>query len=834
MRTGISWLDVRLGLRMLVKYPGLSIVGGLGMAVAIAIGAGAFEIVSKMTSSELPLEEGERIVAIQNRDAATNGPDRRALHDLGSWRREVRSVEELGAFRMRRRNLAVAKGAPEPVSLAEMTASGFRVARVAPLLGRPLIEEDEREGAPAVVVIGHDAWQRRFGGDPDVLGRTVRLDDEVHTVVGVMPEGFAFPVNHGYWTPLQTQRPEYGRRAGPAIFVFGRLAPRVTLEQAQAELTTVGQRAAAAFPDTHAQLRPRVLPYTHPFTDLDDPGMFWMLSAVQVLVTLLLVVVAVNVAILVYARTATRRGEIVVRTALGASRRRIVAQLFVESLVLSLAAAAAGLLIVSLALRQAEHVVDSPPFWIDFELSPLTALYAVGLAVLGALIVGVAPGLKATGRRLQSSLRELGGGTGMQMGRTWTLLIVAQVAIAVATLPVAVAMGWNEFFRSSLAGPEARAEELLTARIALSGPAAPTSPDGAPTPGEGGDARRGGGSLLADRHAELMRRVGSERDVSAATYVSRLPGEEFTGSIEIDPGPVGGQRERREIRFLQVDPGFFDIFGATVLAGRAFEERDLRGEANGVIANRSFVQRVLGGGEALGRRFRYTRTEDRLEPGGVEQGGWYEIVGIVGDLAGSDAESGTGEPTLYHPAAPGEINPMSLVVRTQGIAPEAFAGRLREITTALDPKLRLDAVLSVEQIRQQGQRTRRSLALAMGVATLSVLLLSAAGIHALMSFTVTRRRREIGIRSALGADPRRILASVFGQAVRQLGLGLGLGIAAAALVDRLSGGALMWGAGLLVLVSVAILMTAVGLLAALGPARKGLSIQPTEALRADG
>ncbi|HLM66636.1 MAG TPA: ABC transporter permease, partial [Longimicrobium sp.] len=422
MKTAISWIDVRLGVRMLWKNPALTIVGGLAMALAIAIGAGVFGFSWSLLYPRLPLDEGDRIVALENWNIRGEDPLRRSLHDFVEWRQELRMVREVSAFRTVSRNLIAPDGTAEPVRVAEMSASGFRVARVAPALGRPLVEEDERPGAPPVVVIGHDVWRTRFGGDPRVVGRTVRLGNTVHTVAGVMPRGFAFPVNHAYWIPLRHSPTDHPRGEGPELFIFGRLAPGASGEQAQAELDAVGRRTAAAHPQTHADARPQVLNYTYPVTGIQDLPL-WEATLMQALVSLLLVVVAVNVAVLIYARTATRRGEIAIRTALGASRRRIVAQLFAEALVLSAAAAAVGLLLAGAGLRMVHGIMkledpNASAFWMDFGLRPATVLYVVGLTVLATVIAGVLPALGATGRRVQDSLRQLGGGTGLRLGRT--------------------------------------------------------------------------------------------------------------------------------------------------------------------------------------------------------------------------------------------------------------------------------------------------------------------------------------------------------------------------------------------------------------------------------
>jgi hypothetical protein len=230
---------------MLIKYPGLALIGGFGIAVAVAIAAGGFSFI--YDTSSLPLEEGDRIVSIEIWDSAANNPERRILHDYHVWREELKSVQEIGAFRNVTPNLIVPGAQPESVRVASMSASGFRVARVRPLIGRYLEEDDEREGAPSVVVIGENVWRTRFAGDPAILGRTIRLGTATHSVVGVMPQGFAFPVNHRIWVPLRAGSAPPEPLTGPGgLMVFGRLARGATLESSQAELATIGRRMAVA------------------------------------------------------------------------------------------------------------------------------------------------------------------------------------------------------------------------------------------------------------------------------------------------------------------------------------------------------------------------------------------------------------------------------------------------------------------------------------------------------------------------------------------------------------------------------------------------------------
>jgi predicted permease len=843
-------MDFKLALRMLIRYPGLTLVGVLGMAVGITITAGAFAIIYTFLDPALPFDEGDRIVAIQTWDTAKNQAERRIVHDFISWRGGLQSVQELGAFRQVSRNLIAPGGQAETVRVAEMSAAGFRVPRVAPLLGRHLLDEDERAGAAPVLVIAADIWRTRFAGDPAVVGRTVQLGATTYTIVGVMPEGFLFPVNDRLWVPFRADGSRHQPRQGPSITVFGRLAPGASVQTAQAELTSIGQRAASASPATHEKLRPMVAPYTYPFFGMEDASSLWFAHLLQFLISLLLVVVCVNVAILVYARTATRHGEIAVRTALGASRGRIVAQLFVEALALAAIAAVVGLLLTSVGLEQVNaamvQIYPGLPFWWQFRLSPGVVAYVAVLALLAAAIVGVIPAIKATGGRVHLGLQQIsaGGGGGMQFGRTWTILIVLQVAIAVALLPAAVFHAWDSS-RYGLADPGVAAKEFLTVQVVLDRPNPPEAPSEAD--------EREIASRYADRLLELTRRLEGEPGISNITFSSSVPGGEATAWIEADgvrspQGPTEeggwvaeGSRAGHEVRFNRVGLDYFDAFDVPLLVGRGFSPADAEGanpqtaEARtgegAVIVNQSFVRNVLGGGAALGRRVRYVGASNDAEPGDVALGRWYEIVGVVADFPARPTESGLVDAKLYHAAGPGQISGATLALRIRGTDPGSFAGRLREVGVAVDPNLQVRNVATLDAVLRQEQGMLRLISAVLVVLTFSVLVLSSAGIYALMSFTVSQRRKEIGIRAALGADPRRIFVSLFSRALWQMVAGAVLGGVVAGLLELATDGGLMSGNGFVVLPIVAAVVMIVGLLAVLGPARRGLRIHPTEALR---
>jgi putative ABC transport system permease protein len=860
---GSWWLDVKLGVRMLIKYPGLALVGGFGIAVAVAIAAGGFSVIyGTFLVSSLPLEEGDRIVSMEIWDSVASKPERRILHDYHVWREELKSVPEIGAFRTVTPNLIAPGVRPVSVRVASMSASGFRVARVQPLMGRHLGEDDEREGAPWVVVIGENVWRNRFGGDPAILERTIQLGATPHSIVGVMPEGFAFPVNDRFWAPLRAGAVRPEPLTGPDLMVFGRLAPGATLESAQAELATIGLRTALAFPTIYGHLRPRVMPYPYSFVGLRETKDVTALIVMNLVVTMLLVLVCLNVAILVYTRTAMRQAEISVRAALGASRGRIVAQLFIEAFVLSAVGAVVGVAIAALALRQVVaatlHIASELPFWVSFQLSPEAVLYAGALSVLAAAIVGIVPALKATRGGVQSGARIIGaGGSGMRLGGTWTLLVVAQVGFAVALLPPAVFNAW-EHLRAEIVDPGFAAEEFLSAQLGMDGvPGTDRADAGTPE-----FTRR-----FADRQAELMRRLEAEPQVSSVTFAMAVPGDEPGALIEtqgvtvaaqtVTPqsgaepsgsnvrsegtsGVRSGGTSGHEVRFNRVDVNFFRALDVPILAGRGFEQADVAPagagpaeppEGGAVVVNQSFAQRIFGGG-ALGRRLRYVGRSRGSAAQDVEAGRWYEIVGIVRDFpTGVSPGMLDSQLKLYHAVAAGQVQPVNIALRVRGGAPSTFARRLPEVAAAVDPDLQLRNILSMDEALRKEQWIRRLEAAVYGAVSLSVLMLSSAGIYALMSFTVSQRRKEIGIRMALGADGKRIVASIFSRALGQLAVGAALGAALGAVLEKASGGNLMRGNAAVVLSVVALFMMAVGFLAALGPARRGLRIEPTEALR---
>jgi len=825
----LSWLDFKLGFRMLSRYPGLTIVGGIAMAFAIWVGAGTFEVINQLVFPKLPLPDGDRVVAIQNWDVSLGRHEDRMVHDYLSWKGQLQAVTDLGAFRTIERNLAVEQRSPEPIGLAEISASAFPLTRVNPLLGRTLTVADEQPGAPAVVVIGYDVWQRRFDADPAVVGRIVRLGNAPATVVGVMPKGFAFPVSHDAWVPLRLNRNEAARE-GPGILVFGRLAPGASLADAQAELRTVGQRASTSSPTTHQHLRPQV----KAFAKAIMPNIFgsWVLSF-NLFVVMLVVLVCGNVALLMFARASSRESEIVVRNALGASRGRIVTQLFAEALVLGAVAAVVGLAAHRAGLRWALLTADSQirgglPFWFQGSLSLPTLLYSAGLTLLGATIAGVIPALKVT-RGLQSRLREsAAGGGGMRFGGIWTAIIVAQIAVTLAFPATAF------FVRREMAEFETRiteagfpAERWLTAQLRLDR----EGPNGQPISDADFDAQ------LQKSWQALERRLEADPAVAGVTYANRLPLMYHPYRlIELDSGeaaPLDPRWPGYRVSSAAIEPAFFDKLGTPLLEGRNFTHADIESGQSVIIVNKKFVDLVLGGRNAIGRRLRFTHFEEWGSPRSSDDQPWYEIIGVAPDLG---TEAFTHDPKvarIHHPATPNSAYPFQIAVQVKG-DPKSYAQSFRQIAASVDPSLRLHEITPLNEVSNGDVALLRfwfRLVLAVsGVA----LLLSLAAIYAVMAFTVSRRTREIGIRSALGGSRRRILASVFARPIAQIGGGILAGVVLVGLLGSAIAGGMLSVRETAALVGYALLMSAVCALACFVPARRALSIQPTEAFRTDG
>jgi len=805
-----SWLDFKVGLRMLARYPGLTVVGTIAIAVAIALGSLYFEAVNKWQNPKLPIRDANRVISILNWDAGELETEGQSLHDFSAWRLQAKTIENMGAAVSFVRNLQTEDQRIEPVFGAEITASAFALLGTSPVLGRTLTARDEQRSEPPVVVISHALWNTRFSNDPNVVGRTVKLGTMTATIVGVMPEGFGFPVNQRIWAPLRVDGALLVPRTGPSVSVFGRLTPGTSMEAAQAELSVIASRIAASNPETHRNLSPRVTSYAKPLTTGGEALLLRnILYAVNGIFLMLLAVLCTNVATLVFARTATRGWEIAIRNALGASRGRIVAQLFIEALVLAAGAAMLGLLVARATLGFGLNMAAGSgalPFWINDSLSLRTVLYAALLTLFGATIVGVLPALRVTKANLQDALRSHSAGSKLKFGGFWTIVIVVQVAITVAFLPLA-AGGVYESNRFKQRAQGIGADRYLTARVDID-----REDHVADSATFAGRSRR--------RIDELEQRLSAEPGVEHVAFADRLPVEDqFKYGIEVDTAAGAPSTGLRTSTLVHVSRGFFGAFGTSIVAGRDFVPLDFE-TGRILIVNQSFVRYVFGGRNAIGQRIRIGEGEINVGAGDD----WYEIVGVVRDF-GWQLPRPHEQSAMYRPSLPLVGRAGQLAVRVRN--PEVFAERLRAVAAEVDPTIQLAEVKLLTNAGGGEAQTNWALTAVAWLVSFIVLLLSATGIHALMSFIVARRTREIGIRAALGAHPGRIIAGIFGRAFLQISAGLVAGSALVALTGLGSA------REVLVLLAADGIMLVAGLTACYVPLRRALRIDPTEALRAE-
>lgn len=799
------WLDWKLGVRLLRRYPALTVIGGLAFAGAIAMGAIGFEVADELLYKRLPFSDGARIVRLETEDTAASRVESRVLHDFALWRRSLKTVGDLGAARLVQQNLTTNDGRVEPVRVAEITASAFPLTRVAPLLGRALVPADELPGAAPVVVLGHDTWQRFYLGDTSVVGRVVTVGRTRAAVVGVMPPRFGFPVNQQAWVPLAVS--DAAPRSGSPVEVFGRLANGASWEQANAELAEYSARLAADEPATHARLRTRVRAFAGrtPGDPIEPQGL-----AVHAIVLLLLAAVSANVATLVFARAAMRESEIVVRHALGASRSRVVAQIVTETLVLTTGAAIVGLVVAQVAVRyawiRAEQIMgDALPFWVSLRLEPVTIVYAMLLALAASALVGVVPALKATTASIRGGLQGITGAGGtMAFGGVWSFIVGAQVAATLLFVPAAAGVYLNSI-NNTARWAEFPRGQYLTFALRM-------------------DDDGGVGAAMFDTLAARLREEPGVREIAFSDRPILAQPDWVALEIEQQGAPPLALQGSYEGGFAvsAIGAGFREMFGASVVSGRALTAADTRASNGPVVVNEAFARRL--GRNPVGARVRTVQRSGDRQPGP-----WLEIVGVVTDLwienAGGDAEGTT---AIYRPATVGDAGALRVVVRTDNDA-ALLAPRMATLAHEADPTFVVREVSTLDAMVHEAQLPQRIGAAIFGGVLLVAVLFSAAGLYALMAVAVSRRTREIGIRTALGATRWQVLSTVFARAARQLGGGI---VAGNALIlffawraDGLTIGLIAASAG------TSMVMAIVGVLACAGPARRALRVEPTDALR---
>lgn len=821
-RLRFSGIDVKLGARMLWKYPGLTLVAGFALAVGIPVGLAPMHL-AEVVEAPLPEDPENRIRSIRLWDPATQGLASVRYDDYRFWQENLGGFGSVGAYRHGTFGVAQASEPARPVYGARLTASVFEMLRTPPHLGRVLDRRDETPGAPNVAVLGYDVWQSRFAADPDIVGRTLHAAGGLHTVVGVMPKGFLFPHLHQLWLPLRDE----GRDSTGDVYVIGRMAEGIDPSEAQAALATTGILPRPEEPARH-RLRPEAVPFVLGFTGIPRGGVEAVngFAFMQIAALLLLLVACGNVAMLVSARTATRFREMAVRTALGAGRTRIVGQLFVETLILALGAAAVGVVVISWGMDRVNLGAlageAAVPYWLSFRPTARTVCWALGLAVASATIAGVLPALQTLGRDVQKTIqRAQAGGSGIRFGRLTGFLIVADVALSIVVLTLAAGVAESMMDRrgaDELAGIPAA--EYLAVEVRL--------------PGAGGtDGFVGDPAALRLRRAEAQRRfverLSAQPVVRSVGAAGALPRMNHRGRIiEVEGLAAGPDASPRWVRTATVDTDYFEALATPVLAGRGFDRSDLHEPRRTAVVNTVFVERTFGGADPLGRRIRFPGRD------GDPDATWLEVVGVVGHL-GVNMVNREGGEAVYLPAAHGEIQPLQLALHLRGGATAASLP-LRELAASVDPELMVESAVPLERIHQGDWYITLAVAGALALLVGILVALAASGLYAIMSFAISQRTREIGVRTALGAPRPTLVFTILRRSLLQIALGaaIGLPLAAWLLAGIRSGStSIVTTVGTAMGLALVIVGT-VALCSCLVPTRRILSVEAGDALRAEG
>jgi predicted permease len=752
--------------------------------------------------------------------------------DFEEFRYEQRSFERLAAYLSGSTVNVTYSGVARRYTGAYVTEDFLRILGVSPALGRDFTVEDNRPGALKVALIGHGLWQRDFGGATDIVGTPIRLNGASATIVGVMPPGFAFPSNDEIWSPLYSEypvRPRNDPRVN-APAVIGLIKPGVLMTQAEAEITSFAARFAQAYPDTNKRFNVgQVQPLIKAFTPLPLRGTLLTMLAFCAGV---LLIACVNVMNMQFARATLRVRELAVRSSLGATRSRLIRQMLTESLLLAGAGAVLGIGLAYVSvdwLRAAVFTMENPPpSWMMFEIDSRVLAFTVGAAVAAAVLSGLLPSWMASRVSAVAVLREGGrGATSGRIGFVTRGLVVLQIVVTCVLL-IGSLLQLRSLKKQQTIDYGYDTEGMLSARMGLMDADYPTS-----------EARK----IFYDR---LLRELGASPAFEGVALTSRFR-MVFAGisPIEIEGRTYNDPRERPNTNFEQVSPGFFNLLGQKFLDGRNFTDEELQEARPVAVVNAFFARRHFGNENAVGRRF---RTGD----GTGTYGSWLTIVGVVSDvrmmppfnIPNVDA-AGFYVPFYLVPVGPATQGPSGtqfstvLVKPHQGQSAESLGAALRREVARLDPNLPLYYAATPRQGLDGFVAQNRIVATMFTVFGAIAVVLAGVGIYGVMSFSVSRRTQEFGVRMALGAQQREILGMVLKQAARQVGLGLTLGVGVSLALAAFAGAAIsntlfgVTASDPFTYVAVLALVILVSLVAVVVPGQRASRVDPMIALRAE-
>jgi putative ABC transport system permease protein len=801
--------DLRYGLRMLAKSPGFTVIALLTLTLGIGATAAIFSVVDAVLLRSLPYRESQSLVSVFE-DATDAGFPRNtpAPGNYAQWKRQRQIFEDVAAMTQGDYNLTGRQGEPEKLGGVAATQNLFSVLGTKPLIGRLFAPEEDRAGAPHVALISYPLWRRRFGGDPKLVGQEILLNNEKYSVLGVMPPGFSFPFkNIDIWTPIALTSKDLANLGSHYLWAVGRLQPGITVEKANAELLVLAKQMARQYPDTNAGIRrffaePLQESYTHDVRR----GLIVLMAAVG----FILLIACANIANLLLSRAAARQREIAVRTALGADRGRIVRQLLTESALLALGGGMLGMLLANWCFNFLKNLIpEDLALTVSLSLDFRVLAFAVLVSLASSILFGLAPALQISKVDLNDVLKEGGRGSAGSRRKVFrNLLVVGEVALSLMLL---VGSGLLLESFSNLRGldPGFRSDHVLTMRLVVP------------------DTKYKDFAKRTDFFQRVLERVRVVPGVKAAGFTSALPLTWPGGTNGFTPE---GMPLKRDVTYdannRVVTPGYFEAMRIALRRGRFFNESDGKDAPLVALVNETMARKFWPGQDAIGRRFKLSSPEGNAP--------WIRIVGITGDVR----QMSLSEPPrqeMYFPYWQAKDNwmvPRDLVIRTTG-DPQSLARAVRHAVWSIDRDQPVSNVMTLDDLLDQEVAQRRVQAMLLGALAGLALILACVGIYGVLSYLVTQRTQEIGVRVALGANAAQVFRTVAGQGMGLTAIGIVTGVVASLLLSRLLI-SLLFGVNptdLLTYLAAVAVFIVVALLACYIPARRAAKVDPMLALR---
>ena len=806
--------DLRYAARRLVRDRRFTLAAVAALALGIGATSAVFTLVNAVILRSLPFAEPDRIMWLGTRDAK-GGEFGVSEPDFDDWRRATRTFSGIALMQMGAVNFSADQRAPDQYDAVYISSNGFSLIGTQPVIGRGFSAEDDRPGAPAVVLLSYTVWQSRYGGDRSVVGRAISANAEPATIVGVMPPGMQFPFTTEVWLPA-SQRPTAqtrGGRLGRLLMAYGRLADGMTIEQARTEMTGITGQLATQFPDSNKGITAVVTPFAEQVIGSQIRVLFWSLMGA---VAFVLLIACANVANLLLARASGRSREMAVRISIGATRWRLIRQLLVESVLLAFVSGVAGLGLAYAGIRWFDANLQDVgrPYWMVFTMDATVVGFFAAVCLATGIVFGLAPALYISRTSVSEVMKDGGrsGSAGMRAGRWTTGLIVAELTLTLVLLSGAGLMmrSFLNLYRMDIGIDTSR---LVAMQLIF------------PVRTYSSLESR---ALFLERMEERLNGISTIEGVGSTNY---LPSSGASlRRFEIDGRPVMTGEQRPLVGMVAIGSRYFDALGVRILRGRAFTATDGEPGREAMIINQRLAEMHFRGEDPIGRRIRLIN--DGNIPGAPK---FYEatVVGVAPTIRQRFMELDP-DPVVYITHAQNALMAMSanLIVRARS-NPVAVTALLRQEISAMDPDVPVTNIRTMDEILARNRWPQRVFGTMFLVFAVIAIVLAAVGLYSVTAYSVSQRTQEIGIRMALGAEGKQVRWLILRRGIIQVAVGLTLGLAAALGTGRLLQGMLV-GTGpadVLTLVSISVVLVIVAAMACFWPARRATRLDPVKALR---